>query len=87
MTSSLPPAEIVVKNARTFAHDLFERVFWTFIGAAAAVATAAVPADMLSLTFWEGVGTAGMAAVFTFLKGLAARWVGDKHSASTAPGV
>ncbi|MFF9758561.1 hypothetical protein ACF1G4_03170 [Streptomyces caelestis] len=84
---NLPAAETVVKTARTYAVDLIERIIWTFLGAAGAVALAAGPADMLSVSFWEGAGTAGLAAVVTLVKGLFARVVGAKNSASTAPGV
>ncbi|WP_432184846.1 hypothetical protein [Streptomyces tendae] len=84
---NLPAADTVVKTARTYAVDLIERIIWTFLGAAGAVALAAGPADMLSVSFWEGVGTAGMAAVVTLVKGIAARLIGPKNSASTAPSV
>ncbi|GGV68783.1 hypothetical protein GCM10010294_24870 [Streptomyces griseoloalbus] len=83
----LPGAETVVKTGRTYAVDLIERIVWTFLGAAGAVALAAGPADMLSVSFWEGVGTAGLAAVVTLVKGIAARLIGPKNSASTAPSV
>ncbi|MEU9643589.1 hypothetical protein [Streptomyces sp. NPDC048188] len=84
---NLPAAETDVKTARTYAVDLIERVLWTFLGAAGAVALAAGPADMLSVSFWEGTGTAGFAAVVTLVKGIAARLIGPKNSASTAPSV
>ncbi|MEV5350404.1 hypothetical protein [Streptomyces achromogenes] len=42
---TLPGAEAVVKSARTYVIDLIERVIWAFLGAAAAVALAAGPAD------------------------------------------
>jgi hypothetical protein len=77
----------VVKTAQTYSKDLAERVIWTFLVAAAGVALAAGPADMLNVSFWETVGTAGIAAVGSLLKGLFARVVGDKNSASTASGV
>lgn len=75
------------KTAQTYARDLAERVVWTFLTAAGGVAVAAGPADMLNVTFWQGVGTAGIAAVGSLVKGVVARVVGDKNSASTAPGV
>ena len=84
---SIPPAETVVKTARTYAVDLIERIIWTFLGAAGAVALAGGAADMLEVSFWQGVGTAGLAAVVTLVKGIAARVIGAKNSASTAPGV
>lgn len=83
----LPDTQTVVKTASTYARDLTERVVWTFLGAAAAVALAGGPADMLSVSMWEGAGTAGLAAVVTLVKGIAARFIGPKNSASTAPGV
>jgi Putative lactococcus lactis phage r1t holin len=87
MTISLPTAQTVVKTARTYAVDLIERVLWTFLGAAGAVALAAGPADMLNVSFWQGAGTAGIAAVVSLLKGITARAIGQKNSASSAPGV
>lgn len=84
---NLPAAETVVKTARTYAVDLIERIIWTFLGAAGAVALAAGPADMLSASLWESVGVAGLAAVFTLVKGIVARVVGQRNSASSAPSV
>lgn len=77
----------ITKTAATYGKDLAERVVWTFLVAACGVALAAGPADMFSVSFWETVGTAGIAAVGSLLKGLFARVVGDKNSASTASGV
>lgn len=85
--SSLPDVDTVVKTATTYAKDLTERVIWTFLGGTAAVITAAGPADMLNVSFWEAVGVGGMAAVVSLVKGLVARLVGAKNSASTASGV
>lgn len=84
---NLPNVDTVVKTGRTYAVDLIERIIWTFLGAAGAVALAAGPADMLTVSFWQGVGTAGLAAVVTLVKGLFARLVGASNSASTARGV
>jgi hypothetical protein len=42
---------------------------------------------MFHASFWQTVGTAGIAAVGSLVKGLIARVVGDKNSASTASGV
>ena len=77
----------VIKTASTYAKDLAERVIWTFLVAAGGVALAAGPVDMLNVSFWETVGTAGIAAVGTLVKGVIAQLVGDKNSASTASGV
>mgnify|MGYP001588865503 CR=1 FL=1 len=77
----------VIKTAQTYARDLGERVIWTFLVAAGGVALAAGPGDMFSASLWETVGTAGIAAVGSLLKGLFAKVVGEKNSASTASGV
>lgn len=77
----------VIRTARTYGRDLAERVAWTFILAAGGVALAAGPADMFSVSLWETVGAAGIAAVGSLLKGILARGIGDKNSASTATGV
>ncbi|MGW2210108.1 hypothetical protein [Streptomyces sp. NPDC001781] len=84
---NLPNADTVVKTASTYARDLTERVIWTFLGAAGAVALAGGPADMLHVSFWEGAGTAGLAAAVSLVKGVAARMIGARNSASTAAGV
>jgi len=85
--SPLPAAETVVKTAKTYARDLAERTVWSFLGGATAVTVAAGPADMFDASFWQAVGAGGLAAAFALLKGVAARAVGAKNSASTAPGV
>lgn len=77
----------ITKTAATYGKDLAERVIWTFLVAASGVALAAGPGNMFNVTFWETVGTAGIAAVGSLLKGLFAKVVGDKNSASTASGV
>lgn len=85
--SSLPEVNTVVKTAATYGKDLAERVVWTFLAASAAVAIAAGPADVLHANFWQTVGTAGVAAVVSLVKGLAARLVGVKNSASSVADV
>ncbi len=83
----MPEATTVLKTGKTYARDLAERVVWTFLIAAGGVALAAGPADMFRATFWETVATAGVAAVGSLLKGLAAKLMGDPNSASTVRGV
>lgn len=83
----LPDAETVVKTGKTYARDLAERTLATAVVAAAGVAIAAGPADMFSASFWETVAAAGIAAAGTLLKGMVARAVGAKNSASLAKGV
>ncbi|GAA2108276.1 hypothetical protein [Streptomyces synnematoformans] len=77
----------IARTAGTYARDLFERVLATFVVTAAGLLVAAGPADMLSASFWEGVGAAGLAAAGSLVKGIASRVVGDRNSASAAPGV
>jgi hypothetical protein len=83
----IPRAETVVKTGGTYARDLVERVLATFLVAAAGVAVAAGPGDMFNASFWETVAAAGIAAAGSLLKGLFARVVGTRNSASAAPGV
>lgn len=87
MTSPFPPADVIVKTGKTYAKDLAERVLWTGATAVGGVLVASGPADMLTTSFWESVGVAGIIAAGTLLKGLAARLLGDPNSASTARGV
>ncbi|MFE5079973.1 hypothetical protein [Streptomyces mirabilis] len=86
-SSSLPNVQTVIQTAQTYARDLGERVLWTFLIAGGSVALAAGPGDMFHASFWQTVGTAGLAAVGSLVKGLLARVVGNKNSASTASGV
>ncbi|MGW2985470.1 hypothetical protein [Streptomyces goshikiensis] len=87
MTSPFPSSDVIIKTGKTYARDLAERVLWTGATAVGGVLVAAGPADMLHASFWESVGVAGIIAAGTLLKGLAARLIGDKNSASTARGV
>jgi cation transport ATPase len=87
MSDSLPDVNTVAKTARTYAKDLAERVIWSFLGGTIAVVVAAGPADMLHADFWKAAGVGGLTAVVALVKGLAARGIGAKNSASTAPGV
>lgn len=84
---NLPDVDTVVKTASTYARDLAERTVWSFLGGATAVSVAAGPADMFHASFWQAVGAGGLAAAFAVLKGVAARIVGEKNSASTVAGV
>jgi hypothetical protein len=78
---------VIVKTAATYAKDLAERVVWTFLVAVGAFAVAAGPAGWLDVSTWQAAGAAGIAAVGTLVKGLLARYVGTRNSASTARGV
>lgn len=90
MTSNLPSLGDLsgaAKTARTFVVDLAERVVATGVAAAAGVAILAGPADVFSASFWESVAAGGIAAAGSLLKGVLARVIGDKNSASVAPRV
>lgn len=87
MTSRFPSTEVVMKTGQTYAKDLAERVIWTGAVAIGGVLVASGPADMFHASFWQSVGTAGIIAAGTLVKGLAARLFGDKNSASTVKGV
>lgn len=87
MTTPFPPANVSIKTGATYAKDVAERTIWTAATAMGGVLLASGPADMLNASFWESVGVAGIIAAGTLLKGLAARLVGDKNSASTVKGV
>ena len=84
---SLGDATNVVRTGATYVRDLVERVVATFVVALGAVFVAAEPAGMFTVSFWEGAATAGLAAAGSLLKGLVAKFVGDRDSASAAPGV
>ncbi|MFD9564335.1 hypothetical protein [Streptomyces sp. NPDC059994] len=85
--SSLPDARAIVRTGATYAKDVAERTLATFVVTAGGVAVAAGPADVLHASFWQTMGAAGLAAAGSLLKGMLARAIGDKNSASTAPGV
>jgi hypothetical protein len=90
MTEHFPAPREIGEAGRAGAHyarDLVERVLATFVVAFGAVAAAAGPADMFSASFWESAAVAGLAAAGSIVKGLVARVVGNRDSASTAPGV
>ncbi|MGW0581133.1 hypothetical protein ACWD25_35490 [Streptomyces sp. NPDC002920] len=85
---NLPDVDTVVKTASTYARDLAERIVWTFLGGTTAVIVASSgPTEMFHASFWEAVGTGGVAAVVSLVKGLVARWRGATNSASLAKGV
>lgn len=75
------------KTAATYARDVIERVVWTFLLSAGAAALAAGPANLLQVSFWHGAALAALAAAGSAVKGVLAQAIGDRHSASTAPGV
>ena len=72
---------------RTWLRDSIERVAWTFVqasiatGGAEAIAAAAVDGDVSVL---RAAAIGGVAAALSAVKAIAARKVGDPHSASTS---
>lgn len=87
MSTSLPDFGAIARTGATFAKDIAERVVSSFVIATASVEVASGPADMFHASFWQAVGAGGLAAVGSLLKGMMARAIGDKNSASLAKGV
>lgn len=73
----------------SYVKDLAERAGWTFTQAALAVVPISVVGADWSTVKTVGVAAAvaGGAAVLSLVKGLVAKHVGDKPTASTAYGV
>lgn len=74
----------------SFAKDLFERVVMTFLQAfLGALITGGVfdVAGVRNVSAYEAAVLAGVAAVLALGKGLAAKWLSNRQSASLAPGV
>jgi len=67
--------------------DLAERTVATFLFAGASVMVAAGPADLFHASTLQAAGTAGVAAALTLVKGLLAKFVGNKDSASLTESV
>ncbi|MGW0626412.1 hypothetical protein [Streptomyces sp. NPDC002758] len=74
----------IVKTAATYGRDLLERVLVTFLQAFVGGIVITQP---LNGSMWYAAAAGGVGAALSLLKGLFARAVGDKNSASTAPGV
>ncbi|SFF11299.1 hypothetical protein SAMN05216251_108209 [Actinacidiphila alni] len=83
----LPPVTTVVKDARTYAVDLAERVASTFVVATGGVLITATTDTVGHLSFWQSVAAGGVAAAGSLVKGILARAFGTKDSASLAKGV
>lgn len=78
MSDSLIPAG----DTKAYIRDLVERVVTTFVVAGAGVVVAAGPAGLVDVSMWKAAAIAGLAAVGSLIKGLAAKTVGNPHSAS-----
>lgn len=77
----------VVKDAKTYAIDLTERVASTFVVATGGVLITATTGTIGHLSFWQSVAAGGVGAAGSLLKGIFARAFGSKDSASLAKGV
>jgi hypothetical protein len=80
----LPDVDTVVKDAKTYARDLLERVLSSALGGFVAGLTITQP---LNASMWYTALSGGAAAAFSLVKGLAAKLKGDANSASLAKGV
>jgi tRNA A37 threonylcarbamoyltransferase TsaD len=83
----LPNAETVIKDGKTYAIDLAERVASTFVVATGGVLITATTDTVGHLSFWQSVAAGGVAAAGSLIKGILARAFGSKDSASLAKGV
>ncbi len=73
-----------------FVKDLFERVIMTFLQAFLGALIAGGVFDVTGVrevSAYEAAALAGVAAVLALIKGLVAKWVSNRQSASLAPGV
>ncbi|MFJ7090334.1 hypothetical protein ACIQWL_08715 [Streptomyces mirabilis] len=75
----LPGGGAVLRAAETYARDLFERVVNT---AAAGFLAAFIPAQAADASMWYAAGGAAVGAVYSLIKGMVARAIGDPNSAS-----
>ena len=79
-----PNSDSFARTAGTYVRDLVERVIVTFLQAFVGGIVITQPLDA---SMWYAAASGGVAAVLSLLKGVVARAIGDKNSASTAPGV
>ena len=75
------------KTAAAYGKDLAERVVSTFAVATGGVLVTATAGNVGHVSFWQGVGAGGAAAVFSLVKGVLAKAFGDSNSASLIKGV
>jgi hypothetical protein len=75
------------KTAGAYALDLAERVGATFLVATGGVLTTATAGNIGHASFWQAVGAGGVAAAYSLVKGVVAKFRGDGNSASLIKGV
>lgn len=61
--------------------DIAERVFWTFVATACGLLVSWPVFDLADMSMWKAAATAGVVAVFTLVKGIAASHVGQPTAA------
>ena len=86
----MTPGHGTTRQAGTYARDLAERVFFTFVQAFGAALVAGGWFDIAQirdLSIVQKAAVAGIAAVLAVIKGLIAKAVSRPDSASLAPGV
>lgn len=79
-----------IKTGTTYLRDLVERILSTFVQAFLGGLVAGNWFDVAhirDLSVVETAGVAGLIAVLSLIKGLVAKFVADRDSASLAPGV
>lgn len=77
----------ILKDGKTYAIDLAERVLTTFVVATGGVLVTATAGNVGTVTFWQAVAAGGVGAAGSLVKGILARAFGSKDSASLASGV
>jgi len=65
--------------SKKYLRDVAERALSTFLGTFIA---ALASSDLTDVSQWQAAAIGGLSAALTLLKGAAARWVGDKETAS-----
>jgi hypothetical protein len=81
---------MTLTETATYVRDLFERAAATFVQAFLAALVAANWFDLShirDLSVLQTAGVAGLAAVLSLVKGAIAKLIGNRDSASLAPGV
>lgn len=79
-----------IKSKATYVRDLAERIGSTFVVTFLGTLVTGGWFDVAhvrDVSALQAAGLAGIAAVLSFVKGLVARFVADRDSASLAPGV
>jgi hypothetical protein len=79
----LPPVGTIEQTAKSYGRDLLERVLSSALGGFVGGLVVTQP---LNGSMWYSAATAGVAAGISVVKGLIAKLVGDKNTASLVKG-